>query len=119
MPDPIRPSVLRRFDGLAVAGIALLLYRELGVSWWIFLVAFLAPDLAFLGFLHGKRAGTAAYNLVHTYLWSAGLFAIGFAGEHTWVMATGLIWLAHIGADRALGFGPKEGGVSSQESGVR
>ena len=23
-------------------------YRELGVSWWIFLLAFLAPDLAFL-----------------------------------------------------------------------
>jgi len=108
MPDPTRPSVLRRLDGLAVAGIALLLYRELGVSWWIFLVAFLAPDLAFLGFLGGKRAGTAAYNLLHTYLWPALLFAFGLAGERTWLMAAGLIWLAHLGVDRALGFDLRE-----------
>ncbi len=111
MPDPTHPSVLRRLDGLAVAVIALFLYRELGVSWWIFLVAFLAPDVVFFAYLAGSRTGAASYNMVHTYLWPAGLFAIGLAGEHTWAMAAGLIWLAHIGADRMLGFGLKDRGV--------
>jgi hypothetical protein len=108
MPDPIRPSVLVRLDGAAAALVAVLLYRELGVSWWILLVAFLVPDLAFLGYLGGKRAGVAVYNLAHTYLWPAVLFAFGLVGEHTWAMAAGLIWLAHLGLDRALGFGLRE-----------
>jgi len=102
-----RPALVRRADGFAVALAAVLLFRELGVAWWIFAAAFLAPDLVFLAYLAGARAGAAAYNLVHTLLWPALLFGLGLLTERTGLMAAGLIWLAHIGVDRAVGFGPK------------
>lgn len=108
MVELTRPALVRRADGVAVALVAVLLYRELGVAWWIFAVAFLAPDLVFLAYLAGRRAGAAAYDLVHTYLWPALLFGAGLVGERAGLMAAGLIWLAHIGVDRAIGFGMKE-----------
>lgn len=105
---PTRTALVRRADGVAVLLVAMLLYRELGVAWWIFAVAFLAPDLVFLAYLAGARAGAAAYHAVHTYLWPALLFGVGLLAERAGVMAAGLIWLAHIGVDRAVGVGPKE-----------
>ena len=111
MTDPSGPALVRRADGLAVLLLAVLLYRELGVAWWVFAVAFLAPDVVFFAYLAGSRTGASAYNMAHTYLWPAGLFAIGLAGERAWLMAAGLIWLAHIGLDRMLGFGLKDRGV--------
>jgi hypothetical protein len=107
MTDPTRPASVLRADGLAIALVAVLLYRELGLAWWIFAMAFLAPDLVFLAYLAGARVGAAAYNAAHTYLWPAMLFGAGLAREQTWLMAAGLIWLAHIGVDRTLGFGLK------------
>ncbi|KPK04717.1 MAG: hypothetical protein AMS20_08320 [Gemmatimonas sp. SG8_28] len=107
MTDLTRPAPVLRADGFAVALAAVLLYRELGAAWWVFAVAFLAPDLAFLAYLAGGRAGAAAYNLAHTYLWPVVLFGVGLVGERSALMAAGLIWLAHIGVDRALGFGLK------------
>lgn len=66
----------------------------------------LAPDLAMLGYLAGPKIGGRLYNLAHTYLAPAALAAFAF-----WI-APGLlpiacIWLAHIGIDRALGYGLK------------
>lgn len=105
--DPTAPAVLLRVEGLAVFGAALLLYRELGASWWLFLALALAPDVSLLAFLAGARAGAACYNLVHTYALPAVAFAGGFITETKTAMAVGLVWAAHIGVDRALGLGLK------------
>lgn len=107
MRDPTRPTVILRLDGLAVALVAILLYRELGVAWWIFAAGFLAPDLAFAAYLAGPRIGAAAYNVVHTYLWGVALFGVGLFGAHASLMAAGLIWIAHVAIDRLVGFGLK------------
>lgn len=59
------------------------------------------------GYLVNRRLGAAAYNLVHNYalplLLLSGLL---LAGEAAYVWPI-LIWLAHIGMDRMLGFGLK------------
>jgi hypothetical protein len=107
MRDPTRPSVMLRLDGLAVALVAILLYRELGVAWWVFAAGFLAPDLAIAAYLAGPRIGAVAYNTVHTYLWGALLFGLGLFESHAWLMAIGLIWTAHVAVDRLVGFGLK------------
>jgi hypothetical protein len=99
--------MILRLDGLAIAFAAIVLYRELGASWWLFVLLFLAPDLSILGYLRNKRTGAALYNLVHTYVWSGGLFAFGFLVAHGGLMAVALIWLAHVAIDRALGLGLK------------
>lgn len=73
-----------------------------------FAALFLAPDVAFLGYLAGPRVGAAAYNTTHSTLGPLALAAIGvlYAPD---AMPLALIWLAHIGFDRALGYGLKYG----------
>ncbi len=107
MQDPIRPKLLLQLEGLAVLLVGLVLYRELGASWLLFIVLILAPDLAFLGYVIHKRVGVAAYNVAHTYLAPAVLFAAGLLTARSTMMAIGLIWAMHIGVDRLLGFGLK------------
>jgi len=107
MKDPVRPAVVLRLDGLAIALVAVVLYRELGQSWWLFTLLFLVPDLSILGYLVSRKVGAVAYNAVHTLVWPAGLFVAGFVAEHSTLMGVALIWLAHVGIDRALGLGLK------------
>lgn len=87
--------------------LALLLYATLGAGWWLFVALFLLPDLAILGYLLNPTVGSRAYNAVHTYVVPGALFGLGFATGRGTVMAVALIWIAHLGLDRALGFGLK------------
>jgi Domain of unknown function (DUF4260) len=101
------PRVLLRIEGAGIFAIALVLYSRLGETWWLFAILFLAPDLSFLAYLAGARVGAIAYNLVHTL---AGPFFLALAGlfvPYEPAMAVALIWLAHCGIDRALGYGLK------------
>jgi hypothetical protein len=99
--------VVLRFEGLAVFAVALLLYAHAGFSWPLFALLFLAPDLSMLAYLAGPRVGAFGYNLMHTYTLAVALVLSGFAGDAPGLTATGLIWIAHIGLDRALGYGLK------------
>ncbi len=105
--DLTKPVLLLRVEGAAVLVVALLLYRELGQSWLLFVLLFLLPDLSLLGYLRGKLLGAITYNVVHTYLLPAVLFALGFLLERGPAMGIALIWGAHIGIDRLIGFGLK------------
>jgi len=96
-----------RLEGFVVLATALAVYGYSGFPWPVFALLFLAPDLAMLAYLAGPRAGAAGYNLVHTYALPLLLGAAGFFGGVPVAFAGGLIWIAHIGFDRALGFGLK------------
>ncbi len=67
----------------------------------------LAPDLGMVGFLAGPRAGVVAYNAGHTYAAPVLLFAAATVAGVPLGVQVSLIWLAHIGLDRALGYGLK------------
>jgi hypothetical protein len=99
--------VLLRLEGAAAFAAAAALYAHAGFSWPVFALGFLAPDLAMLGYLAGPRAGAALYNFAHTYALALALAAAGFFGGLPLLAAAGLIQIAHIGFDRALGFGLK------------
>ena len=75
--------------------------------WPAFALFFLAPDLAMLAYLFGPRAGALGYNLAHTYAFALLLALAGFFAGVPIAAAGGLIWAAHIGFDRALGYGLK------------
>jgi hypothetical protein len=102
-----RPSLLLRAEGGMVFGASLLLYGELRANWVLFVVLVLAPDLAMLGYLLGLRFGTALYNLVHALVVPLLLIALSIFYQQFWLLPYGLIWTAHIGLDRLLGFGLK------------
>lgn len=99
--------LLLRLEGLAIAVGAVVLYADGDYSWWLFLVLALAPDLAFVGYAAGPAAGAAAYNLAHNLLFPIALGCGGVVWDLDRAVAVALVWLAHIGVDRALGYGLK------------
>jgi len=96
-----------RLEGLAALAAAVALYAYCGFSWPLFAILFLAPDLFMLGYLVGPRTGAAVYNFAHTYTVALALALAGFFLGSPTAAACGLILIAHIGFDRALGFGVK------------
>jgi Domain of unknown function (DUF4260) len=101
------PRLLLRAEGLAVLVGALTLYFHLDFGWVLLVVLALAPDLSMLGYVANPRVGAAAYNLAHTEVWPIALAVAGVLGGVDGLIQVGLIWLAHIGADRVLGYGLK------------
>jgi hypothetical protein len=102
-----RPSLLLRAEGGIEFALSLLLYGELKASWILFGLLILAPDLSILGYLSGVRIGAALYNLVHTLVAPLVLIGFSIADKQLWLVPYGLIWTAHIGVDRLLGYGLK------------
>ncbi|WPH13686.1 DUF4260 domain-containing protein [Variovorax paradoxus] len=100
---------LLRVEGAVVLAASLAAYAQFGAGWGVFALWLLVPDLAMLGYLAGPRIGAAFYNATHSYLGAVALLAIGALAAIPWAVAGGLIWCAHIGLDRALGWGLKYG----------
>lgn len=101
------PRLILRLEGAALLLGAAFFYWRLGGSWLFFAVLFLAPDLSFFAYLVSPRAGAIVYNAAHATLGPLFLLVLaawlGYAiGEDI-----ALIWLAHVGFDRALGYGLK------------
>jgi hypothetical protein len=105
----LSPKALLHLEGLAVLAGSILLYRHLGGSWLLFTLLFLVPDLAMAGYAAGPKTGAACYNLFHTYTLPLALSATAyFMGAHV-LLCICVIWIAHIGFDRMLGYGLKYG----------
>jgi hypothetical protein len=102
-----RPLLWLRLEGLTLLGAALLLFSTTHQPWWLVPAAILLPDLFMAGYLGGTKLGAVAYNLGHAYPLPVVLSLIGISTHHPLVLALGLIWLAHIGMDRALSYGLK------------
>lgn len=98
---------LLRAEGLAVLLGSLFAYSRWGGSWSQFAWCFLLPDIALLGYLASARVGAAAYNATHSYVGAAALLVCGVQLAQPTAVALALIWIAHIGFDRALGYGLK------------
>jgi len=97
-----------RLEGLCVLVLATLLYGRAGYAWSQYIFLFLAPDLALIGYLAGRKAGAITYNLTHSYVGPILLTMAALAGAVPYAkVGIGLIWAAHIGFDRLLGFGLK------------
>jgi hypothetical protein len=101
------PAVLLRVEGAVLLVLGVLLYWLNGGSWVLFGLLFLAPDLSMLGYVVGTRVGAGVYNVLHTYALPAALAAYGLVGGSTVAVSVALIWLAHLGMDRMLGYGLK------------
>lgn len=105
--DGMAQKILRG-EGFMLFAAAAAAYAHSGFGWGLLAALFLVPDLSFLAYLGGPRVGAAAYNALHTTIFPLALSALGLATASP-ALALGLIWLAHIGADRALGYGLKLG----------
>jgi hypothetical protein len=100
-------KILLRLEGLTLFAGMVLLYAVWGGSWWLFAVLFLVPDLSFLAYLAEAKTGAIVYNAAHSYLAPVALMTLGFGLAEPLTLSIAMIWLAHIGIDRALGYGLK------------
>ena len=100
-------TAILRLEGLAALLAAVLAYSHFDGNWLAFALLFLIPDLSMLGYLVDRATGAVAYNAGHTYLSPALLALIGFAAGAPLLYGPALIWVAHIGFDRLLGYGLK------------
>jgi hypothetical protein len=101
------PSVLLRVEGLTIAVAAVVVYFHVDHPWWLLAALVLAPDLAMAGYLAGAVAGAAVYDAAHTYVLPVVVGTIGLVADAELAVQIGLIWIAHIGVDRSIGYGLK------------
>ncbi|MCC6947091.1 MAG: DUF4260 domain-containing protein [Bradyrhizobiaceae bacterium] len=102
-----QPRLILRLEGAALFAAALYAYWLTGTSWWLFVILFFAPDLSFAAYLVNPRIGALAYNAVHATIGPLALAAYGIAFGPTILIALAMIWAAHVGFDRMLGYGLK------------
>ena len=101
------PKILLHIEGGAILFAACFGYQHVHGNWLWFALLLLVPDLSMLGYLVDKRIGAMAYNAFHTYTVPIILLLVlEFSGQisYGWLA---LIWAAHIGMDRLLGYGLK------------
>ena len=96
-----------RLEGLAVGVAAIAIYLDQGYGWIPLVVLWLAPDLGALGYLAGNRVGAITYDLTHFEGWPIAVAAVALLAGVDLAVQLALIWLSHIGIDRAIGYGLK------------
>jgi hypothetical protein len=99
--------ILLRLEGLALLASMVLVYALWGGSWWVFALLLLLPDISLAAYLAGPGTGAIVYNAAHSTLIPAALAALGLALGAPLMVSLAIIWLAHIGMDRAVGYGLK------------
>lgn len=100
-------KILLHVEGFAVFALSLYMYWSNEFSWVWFLLFILAPDLSMIGYFFNEKAGAKIYNLFHTYTLSLFLGFLGWQLSNPTIFAVGIIWTAHIGMDRMVGYGLK------------
>lgn len=112
-PAPPSGSVLAgprrwlRLEAAVLLAGCLMAYSTTHRPWWLVPAAILLPDLLMVGYLGGTRVGAFLYNSAHSTPGPALLVGLGWWRHDSALQAIGLIWLAHIGADRLMGYGLK------------
>jgi len=101
------PRPLLHLEGAAVLVLSLFAYHWNQASWPLFALLFLVPDVSMLGYLANTHIGAIAYNAAHTYIAPLALASYSLANAHHALLSLSLIWIAHIGFDRMLGYGLK------------
>ncbi|MCW2586126.1 MAG: hypothetical protein JWN55_1642 [Frankiales bacterium] len=102
------PLRVLRSEGLVLCAASLTaFFMGLDEAWWLVPALLLLPDLAMAGYARSSKAGALAYNVAHSYPAPALLGAWAVLSEASVGQGLALIWFAHIGMDRALGYGLK------------
>lgn len=102
------PRLLLRLEGLALLAAATWGFLSLtDLSWWLYAILFFVPDVSFAAYAAGPRFGAAIYNAFHTTIGPIVLMIAGFFLSSSLIMGIAAIWAAHVGFDRALGYGLK------------
>lgn len=98
-----------RMEGLCILGTAVFLFAQLSGDWKLFAWLFFVPDFALFAYLLSPRVGAFTYNCSHSIIGAAILLSLSVLVANDTALSVSMIWFAHIGFDRALGYGLKYG----------
>lgn len=101
------PILFQRAEGLAILIASIYFYFRQKGSVWMFLALILVPDICMVGYVWGNRAGAIIYNLGHNMVFPILIVGIGIVMFNNICILLALIWMAHIGMDRLMGYGLK------------
>lgn len=96
-----------QLEGFIVLALSLYFYHNHHYSWILFFILLFAPDISMIGYLVNNKIGALLYNVFHTYTISILVVFCGLLLPNETVLAVGLVWTAHIGMDRMMGYGLK------------
>lgn len=100
-------KIMLHVEGFSILALSLYLYGYHDFSWIFFFILLFAPDLSILGYLIDNKVGAIVYNVFHTYTTVIFVLFLSFLLINETILAVGLIWAAHIGMDRMVGYGLK------------
>ena len=101
------PRHVLRLEGGVLLVAALIAFATTGQAWWLVPALLFLPDLAMVGYARSSRLGALTYNLAHSYPLPAVVGGSAVWQDATAIQAVALVWFAHIGFDRMLGYGLK------------
>jgi hypothetical protein len=101
------PATLLHLEALVVLIGAITLYIHSGGQLLMFVVLLFVPDIFMVGYVKNNQLGSLVYNFGHTYLTPASVLVLALVLNATLGIHIALIWFAHIGLDRTIGYGLK------------
>src|SRR6478736_1098774 len=96
-----------RLEGLAAFAAGLAVFGATGGNWLLVVPLLLLPDVSAVGYLAGPRIGAFTYNAIHNWVPGLAVLALGAWLASPAVVLAGSILVAHVGMDRAVGYGLK------------
>ena len=100
-------KLILKLEELGMFLLGIYFFSLLPMSWWLFPVLLLLPDIGMLGYLFGNKIGAFTYNIFH-HKGLAGLIGIvGLYLEFQNLQLVGIILFSHACLDRLLGYGLK------------
>ena len=102
-------KTLIKLEELGIFGLTMFVWlsMDMKLSWWLYILLFLSPDIGMLGYLINTRVGAFTYNLLHHKGIAAAALFIGIMYCNDYWLMAGLILFAHSSFDRVLGYGLK------------
>lgn len=101
------PKLMLHLEGFVLLAAAIFFYHSQDYAWSTFWLLLLVPDLSFVPYMMNRNVGTFFYNALHTVSLPLVLAALATLFGWAFGIQIALIWLAHIGMDRAIGYGLK------------
>ncbi len=99
--------IFQRIEAFTLFIISTYFYFDLGFSLVAYLLLLLVFDVFMVGYIKNAKVGAYIYNLGHSLIFPLVILLIAWATNSEAAMGLSLIWMAHIGLDRFLGYGLK------------
>lgn len=98
---------LLKLEELGQFFLSIILFDQIGYSWWVYPAFLQLPDLSMMGYLVNTRTGAWLYNFFHHKLVAIIILLLGFWFNVSELTLAGIILFGHSAMDRIFGYGLK------------